>query len=129
VIGIGDGRRTMHDQDLWALEERFWTGGADVYERSMHPACVMAFPEVGILSGGAIVDAVRAAPRWRAVVMTERTLAHAGEQVVVLAYRAEAEAGSGPYRATCTSAYVRSGTEWLLAQHAQIPLTAPRSPR
>jgi hypothetical protein len=116
----------MHDQDLWALEERFWTGGADVYEASMHHECVMAFPQVGILSGGAIVDAVRAAPRWRAVAMTERTLAHPSEEVAVLAYRAEADAGSGPYRATCISVYVRSGTQWLLAQHAQIPVDAPR---
>lgn len=55
--------------------------------------------------------------------MEERVLGRSGDSVAVLAYRAEARrAEDGPYRAYCTSTYVRSGDGWKLVQHQQTPI-------
>jgi hypothetical protein len=112
----------MDEDDIWTLEERLWTGGAEVYARHMHPACVMTLPSVGILRGSAIADSVCDAPRWRDIEMTDRTLDRPDEGVAVLAYRASGSAAHGTrYVATCASVYLRVFGEWLLAYHGQVP--------
>ena len=47
----------MEAEAAWALEERFWTGGAAHYAAALHPDCVMAFPPpAGLLAGPAIAE-------------------------------------------------------------------------
>jgi hypothetical protein len=112
------------DQDaIWALEEGFWTAGADHYRAHMHPECLMALPDpVGVLAGPAILAGIEAAARWRRVRMSARRLARPASGALVLAYRAEAQRdGEAPYAALCTSVYVRRPEGWRLIQHHQTP--------
>jgi hypothetical protein len=79
----------MGDEAIWSLEERFWTGGEEHYRGTLDPECVMAFPgPPGILAGTRIIEALRGAPRWSSVSMTERQTGHPSPEIVVVAYRA-----------------------------------------
>jgi hypothetical protein len=112
--------------DLWALEEAFWTGGEEHFRRALAADCVMAFPApVGILSGERIVESLRHAPRWSSVNMLERHAVQPAPDLAVLAYLAEGRrGGSQPYRAYCTSTYRREQKGWRLVQHQQTLVTA-----
>ncbi|HEX2256307.1 MAG TPA: nuclear transport factor 2 family protein [Afifellaceae bacterium] len=111
--------------ELWALEEEFWTGGEKHFRRALAPDCVMAFPApVGILAGEAIVESLRHAPRWSSIAMRERHTAQPSPDLAVLAYLAEAKRGeAAPYRGYCTSTYRRTPKGWRLVQHQQTPVT------
>ncbi|MFD1882551.1 DUF4440 domain-containing protein [Paracoccus pacificus] len=111
----------MADDAIWADEEAFWVLGAAEAGRRLDPACVMAFPQTGILQGQQILEALSRAPRWQAVDMTARHSAE-GEGVVVIGYHAVARRADGEvYRAYCTSTWIRRGEDWRLIQHQQSP--------
>lgn len=108
--------------DLWNSERRLWLEGVSAYEELMTAECVMAFGPMGVMDRDAILGALRDAPRWAEVDMTEKTQAVQAENVVVIAYRARANRpGAEPYEAICTSTYVRVDGHWLIAQHQQTP--------
>ncbi len=115
----------MTDDEAWATERAFWTGGADHWRDALDPACVMAFPApAGIVAGGAeIVRSLADAPRWSSVRMAEARISRPAADLLVLAYRAEGRRGEGAaYHAYCTSTYHRSGDgRWRLVQHQQTP--------
>lgn len=113
----------MHNDELWELERRFWLGGVETYETHMDPQCLMAFPApAGLLAGPAIVEALRQAPRWAQVELSDQRLARPAPDMAVLAYRARGSRGDGDvYQAYCTSTYRRAGGTWRLAQHQQTP--------
>jgi hypothetical protein len=81
----------------------------------------MVFPEpTGILTGEAAVEVVGQAPRWEAVDFADGQLRRAGSEATVLAYRADARRPGGePWRALCSSSYVRLAGAWWLVQHQQ----------
>ncbi len=112
----------MTDEQFWQAEERFWLD-ADVYDTMLDAQCLMVFPGLGLMQGAqAIRDSLRNAPRWSGVAMSERIVVRAGEQVVVLGYRAEGRRGDAePYVAWCSSTYRRDGARWLLVQHQHTP--------
>jgi hypothetical protein len=109
--------------EIWSLEEGFWVGGVAHYKRVMHPACIMGFMDpVGILQGDEILRSIERAPRWSAVLMHDRLEMRPAEDIIVLAYHAQGERpGAAPYRAHCTSTYVRTKIGWQLVQHQQTP--------
>jgi hypothetical protein len=110
----------MTDEQAWALEERFWLEGSSVYDGLLDPACLMAFPGIGIMRAGDILDSVKDAPRWASVEITNRAIGHAGDGVIVLGYIAEGHReGADPYRAFCTSTYRADRDTWKLVQHQQ----------
>ena len=113
----------MTDEEAWAMERAFWTGGAERYREAIDPACVMAFPApAGIVAGPEIVRSLADAPRWASVRTIEPQVARPGDDVLVLAYKAEGRReGAAPYVAYCTSTYRRSGGRWRLVQHQQTP--------
>jgi hypothetical protein len=115
----------MNDRmsDLWAIEESLWLRGADAFATFVDPECLMVFAApVGILQGERIIASLAQAPRWAQIDMTERMVAQAVADLVVLAYRAEGRRpGADPYRALCTSTYRRDGARWRLVQHQQTP--------
>ena len=92
---------------IWALEERFWTGGEDHYRSALDPACVMAFPApAGVMSGPSIAASLAQAPRWSSVVMSGRHVARPAPGLIVLGYRAQGQRdGAALYEAFCTSTY------------------------
>jgi hypothetical protein len=113
----------MTDAEFWDAERELWTGGPEAFRRWMAAECLMVFPApTGILTGAAAVEAVAAAPRWAEVAFADRHLRRPGGEAAVLAYRAEAaRPGGEPWRALCTSTYVRLAGAWWLVQHQQTP--------
>ncbi|WIJ23413.1 DUF4440 domain-containing protein [Devosia sp. RR2S18] len=110
----------MNDEMAWKLEERLWLDGVSAYEEIVDPACLMAFPGIGVLGFAAILKGLKGAARWATVKMMDRTVSRAGKDVVVLGYTAEGQReGSLPYRCFCTSTYRAVGEDWLLVQHQQ----------
>ncbi|WP_283206751.1 nuclear transport factor 2 family protein [Methylobacterium iners] len=94
--------------------------GPSVYDDLLDPACLMAFPGMGVMRATDILASLREAPRWTSVVMSNRALARPRRDVLVLGYTAEGHRdGSEPYRCHCTSTYVEDGGHWKLVQHQQ----------
>ena len=112
------------EDDLWALEERFWTEGADSARDMTAKDAVFVFPyPAGILQGDSLWRESGVAQRWRSVVMTERYFKQE-KDVAVLAYHVSAERSDIPlYEALCTSSYIKDDGKWLRISHQQTPLT------
>ncbi len=109
--------------DVWRIEESFWTGGVEVYEKGLDADCIMAFPPpAGIMKRDAILRSIERAPRWTAVEMSDRQTSFPTEGVGVLAYRARSEREGSIYEAVCTSVYILRDDRWSMVQHQQTPL-------
>lgn len=113
----------MTDEDVWRMEERFWTGEERHYRDALDPACVMAFPPpAGIIEGPAVTRSLAGAPRWASVTMAGTHVGRPSDDLIVLAYRARGQRdGAAPYEAYCTSTYSSAGDRWRLVQHQQTP--------
>jgi ketosteroid isomerase-like protein len=110
-------------RELLDLEQQFWTGDAAFYAERLATDAVMVFADpVGTLTGPAIVESIRAAPRWRVVDITEAVQLELSPDAVLLTYRARASRGENDnYAARATSVYVRHTAGWRLAFHQQTP--------
>ena len=113
-----------NEDELWAMEERFWTEGADSARHITAKDAVFVFPyPAGILQGDSICRESGVAQRWRSVAMTERYFKHR-KDVAILAYRVSAERGDLPiYEALCTSSYLKDDDTWLRILHQQTPIS------
>ena len=113
----------MTDGQFWDIERELWTGGPDAFRRWMAAECLMVFPApTGILTGPAAIEALGRAPRWERVAFSDGLVRRAGGEAAVLAYRVEASRpGGAPWRALCSSTYVRLAGAWWLVQHQQTP--------
>lgn len=114
----------MADEDeVWRLEERFWTEGADSARHMTANDAVFVFPyPAGILSGTALWGESCVAQRWRSVVMADRYFKLEND-VAFIAYRVSAERSDIPlYEALCTSSYLRDDGKWLRIAHQQTPI-------
>ena len=107
---------------LWQMETDFWLKGTAFFETALAPDAIMVFPApVGVLKGRAILDSLQGVPRWTSCRFEDKVASQAGD-AAVLVYRVSAlRAGTEPYRATCTSTYVRHSERWLLLAHQQTP--------
>lgn len=114
----------MEDQWFWEIERGFWLGGEAHFRQMMAGDCVMVFPEpAGIMTGENIIKSLESAPRWTSVEMSMTVLRRTGDNVAVLAYRAEASReGAEPYRTFCSSTYLKSEHNWRLVQHQHTPV-------
>lgn len=106
---------------IWGREEAFWTGSAAEAIGCLDPAALMVFGPTGILEGEAIPPTLRDAPRWDEVWMKGRHLLRS-DDIVVLAYLAEAQRGGQDYRALCSSTWIRRDAGWRLIAHQQTPM-------
>lgn len=114
------------ERELWLLEEQFWLGGSDFYERVLARHALMVFPPpVGILDRATTLESIRTSSRWQHVSLQQQQhVLFAG--TAVLAYVAHADRG-GPdtsYAAQCSSTYIRENNAWLLVLHHQTPVGA-----
>lgn len=109
--------------DLRRLEEKFWLGGGETFHSTMADGAIIVFAyPAGILQGDSARKGVSAQPRWRSVVMADRTVNQKGD-VAVLAYRTEAERPDAPIlKALCASTYLRDEGTWRLMSHQQTPV-------
>jgi hypothetical protein len=114
----------MTVNDIWEKEKSFWLDGPAFYVDHMVADAQMVFPDpVGILKGDEILHGLKEAPRWQSVEIEEKTEASSGD-TLVLAYRAAGRRGiAAPYRALCSSCYIRQGDTWKLISHQQTPIT------
>ncbi|WP_236021250.1 hypothetical protein [Sedimentimonas flavescens] len=118
------GRPSPADQEsLWAMEERFWTNGADNARTTTAKNAVMIFPyPSGILQGDQIWHGLTRRTGWRSVAMAERRAMQCGD-IVILSYRASAEKPDLPiYEALCASTYLNDVGGWLRTSHQQTPV-------
>ncbi len=111
------------EEDIWALEERFWTEGLDSARNMSAKGAVFVFPyPVGILQGDSLWREGVVAQRWRSVVFTKRSFSKE-KDVAVLAYHVSAERDDTPiYEALCTSSYLQDDGKWLRMAHQQTPV-------
>lgn len=110
------------EDTLWAMEEKFWTQGADGARTMTAKGAVFVFPyPVGILRGDQIWRETLVAQRWRSVVFSERCFTEE-KGLAILAYHVSAERGATPiYEALCTSSYLNDDGKWLRIMHQQTP--------
>jgi hypothetical protein len=109
----------MDDTAAWALEKRFWLEGADFYNALLDPSCLMAFPGIGVMRAGDVLDSLKAAPRWSSVEIMNGVVGRPKPSMVILGYTAEGKRLDVIYRAFCTSTYCSRGGKWKLVQHQQ----------
>ena len=113
----------MNDDRLWDFERDLWTGGAEVYEKTVAQDVVMSLPAAPFLyDRRAAIETVKKAPRWDSVEFTDTRVERHDEGLIVIAYRAQACRGEQSYDALCTSTLFRRGHEdWVVIQHQQTP--------
>jgi hypothetical protein len=124
--GTQDGDRSHRtspgrdDLNLWDLEERFWSSGAESARSTTANDAVMILPYApGILRGGQVLEHVNRNTGWRTVEMKDRKLVRLGS-VAVISYRVSAEkTGSPIYTALCASTYLLDNGGWLRLSHQQ----------
>jgi len=112
------------EDELWAMEERFWMEGADSARTMTAKGAVFVYPyPAGILQGDQIWRENVVAQRWRSVVFSERCIT-LEKDIAVLAYQVSAERDDIPlYEALCTSSYLNDDGKWLRIVHQQTPLS------
>lgn len=109
----------MNEDSVWMIEKRLWLEGASAYEDVLDPACLMAFPGIGVMRAPEVLESLRGAPPWQSVQMTEQTVGRTGV-IIILGYRAEGRSeGREPYHCFCTSTYQINGGRWRIVQHQQ----------
>jgi hypothetical protein len=107
---------------LFALEERFWTEGADYYRRALADDALMVFPQ-RVLVSEQIPAAIEGNARWSDVQLEEHRLIELDPRTAIVTYKATARRkGESPYVARASSAYVSDGRAWKLAFHQQTPV-------
>jgi hypothetical protein len=110
------------EEELWHLEEQFWLGDADFYERRLGAQALMVLPPpAGILDRPCTVQSIGSGARWRVASFQDRHLAFPATDTAILAYTVRADRG-GPdtrYTARCSSTYCRSREGWQLVLHQQ----------
>ena len=108
--------------EVWATEERLWTGGRAAYEGVVSPEAVFAFPS-GLMAGNGFVAGLPDEAGWMAVEMSERNEGAPLPDLRVIAYAAVGTRRDGStYRTLCSSTYARENGAWRLAQHSQTPI-------
>jgi hypothetical protein len=117
----------MEDERIWAMEEKLWHGGDDVYERLVDENVVMSLPaEPFIFSREQAKEGVKNTPRWEEVRFSEQTVTRPHEGLIVIGYQVEAKRGGEVYRCYASSTMMRRGHEdWTVVHHSQVvPPTA-----
>ena len=117
----------MEDERIWAMEEKLWRGGDEVYDRLVDENVVMALPaEPFLFSRDEAKAAVKDTPRWEEVRFSEQKVTRPEEGLIVIGYHVEAKRGEETYRCVASSTLMRRGHEdWTVVSHSQlVPPTA-----
>ena len=92
------------EQDLLAIEKRFWTGGAEVYRQHADANCLVVFTEMaGVMAKDDIARSAEAG-RWKDVAIKPKGLAELSAGSAIIAYECTAKRKDGqPYHALVSS--------------------------
>jgi ketosteroid isomerase-like protein len=108
------------EQDLLTLEEQFWTGGPEAYERHCDARCLVAFSTMCSVMAREEIAATAEPDRWTDVAITPLAFLQPGDDVATIAYDCTARRKDGQaHAARVTSTYVRRSDGWKLAAHQQ----------
>ena len=112
----------MEDERIWAMEEKLWHGGDDVYETLVDENVVMSLPaEPFIFSRDQAKEAVKNTPRWEEVRFSDTKVNRPHEGLIVIGYQVEAKRGEEVYRCYASSTMMRRGHEdWTVVHHSQV---------
>lgn len=112
------------DEDLWRLEEAFWTSGRDSARATTAAGAIVIYPyPLGILQGEDMWAHLPADTGWRLIEMADRSVNRQGP-VAVLAYRVSAQKPDGQtHEALCASTWLSDAGRWLRLSHQQTPIT------
>jgi hypothetical protein len=112
----------MEDERIWAMEEKLWHGGEEVYERLVDENVVMSLPaEPFIFSHAQAKAGVKNTPRWEQVRFSDQVVSRPHEGLIVIGYRVEASRGQETYRCYASSTMMRRGHEdWTVVHHSQV---------
>lgn len=112
---------------LLALEERFWTGDADFFQRNLDDSCLIAFARMtGVFSRGDVVKSVLNGNRWKDLELKLKGVIEPVAGVAILTYQARATRETGEaYAALVSTAYVARDGGWKMTFHQQMPLENP----
>lgn len=114
------------DNELLALEKKFWTEGADFYRENLDEQCVVVFTEMaGLKTREEIVAMIGAQPRYAEVTIDLKAAHRLDRSTAIIAYQANARMADGTrHRALVSSLYVERVGGWKMAFHQQTPLAA-----
>ena len=115
----------MKKQELWRLEEQFWTGSAEFYEEYLSADALMVFADpAGVLDREASIQSIQSGSRWKNVSFSDQHSIKPAQGTSILVYTAKASRSSSNinYSARCSSTYVITAGKWRLALHQQTPL-------
>ena len=114
------------ENELLALERRFWTEGADFYRENLDEQCLVVFTEIaGVKTREEIAAMIGAQPHYQDVTIEVKAAHRLDRSTAILAYQANARMADGSRRrALVSSLYVERVGGWKLAFHQQTPLPA-----
>ncbi len=105
--------------ELLEIERGFWTGGPEYYRTHVDEICLLAFSGMtGIYGNAAIAKSVEGA-RWKDVEINPVGVVEMTAGAAILTYRALAMRDDAPYRALCSTGYVKREGGWKMAFHQQ----------
>ena len=111
--------------DLLALERKFWTGDAGFYRQNLDAKCLTVFSRMaGVQTNDQVADMVSDDKnRWQDVTLDGKGLVEPTQDTAIVSYEAKASRANGQrYHAFVSSGYVRRGGAWKLAFHQQTPV-------
>lgn len=112
------------EDDLFALEEKFWPGDAQFYRAHLDERCIVSFTEMaGLMAKEQIAGMIKEGQRWRDLKLTRQGFYQPTEDVAIITYKVTATRDSGaPHQAHVSTVYVRRADGWKMALHQQTPL-------
>jgi hypothetical protein len=111
------------EHDLLGIENEFWMGGPEAYQRHADEKCLVAFAQsAGVMLRNDIAKSAEKG-RWKDVSFEPKGIAQLSDTSAVVTYECNAKKKDGqPYRALVSSGYVKRSDGWKLAFHQQTPL-------
>ena len=112
----------MEDERIWAMEEKLWHGGDEVYETLVDENVVMSLPaEPFLFTRDQAKEAVKKTPRWDEVRFFDTKVNRPHEGLSVIGYQVEAKRGEETYRCYASSTMMRRGhDDWTVVHHSQV---------
>jgi len=111
------------ENDLFAIEDKFWRGGPEVYQRHTDQQCLVAFSKMaGVMLNEAFAKLAEKG-RWDDVSVKRRGMTQLSDSSAVITYECSARRKSSQaYHALVSSGYAKRTDGWKLAFHQQTPL-------
>lgn len=113
------------EEQLLALEKKFWTGDSAFYEQNVDESCLIAFTRdmAGVMSNKDLAATVKSGNRWTNLEVDLKGLIRPSDDTAILSYEGHATRESGEdYAALVSSGYVKRDGRWKLVFHQQTPL-------